>query len=132
MEITQHIWGYPARGEREHGQGLLGWGVCFYWDSLGEPGASKTYSLLVNLKHKRRNLKHGEEKRCGPNGHLPESTKISKTKEPEYGEVAWLVIRLAMFVLQWPSLKWMPLQQSELTVRADTTSVLENISYTES
>lgn len=53
----------------------------------------------------------GREKTSGPNDQSPKSTKISKTKESQGGEVVWLLIELWIMWLvfvseKWPSLKW--------------------------
>ena len=48
-------------------------------------------ALLVNLKHTRENLKCRKRNKptSDPNGQLKKSTKVSKTKEPGEGAVAW-------------------------------------------
>ena len=51
-----------------------------------------TGSLLVNLKHKSKNLKCEKRKKSNPNSQLLKSMKISKIKgQPPWG-VAWLFI----------------------------------------
>ena len=48
-------------------------------------------ALLVNLKHMRENLKCRKRNKptSDPNGQVKKSTKVSKTKEPGEGAVAW-------------------------------------------
>ena len=52
-----------AMGERES----TGLGFCFYWGLGWGPRVSQAHSLLVNLKHKSRNLRHEKRKNKGPN-----------------------------------------------------------------
>ena len=61
-------------GEREH----MGLGFCLDWGQRWGPRISQVYSLLMNLKHNNRNLKHGKR----PNGQLLKSITISETKKP--------------------------------------------------
>lgn len=64
------------------------WGLAFTGGpGLGFPGLS---SSLVNFKHKSWNLKHRRRKNKWSYGLLLESIKVSKTKKPQCGEVAWL------------------------------------------
>lgn len=72
--------------EKEHRRG---WG----------PRALQACSLLVNLKHNSWNLKcekrkkkKNKKKPSDPNGQFLKSTKISNTKEPLWGQAAWLFI----------------------------------------
>ena len=76
--------------------------------------------LLVNLKLKRRNLKPRKKKRnSSSNDQLLKSTKKSKTKETQWGKMAWLFSPVIGSVFRNKhiegdaSLKWMP-QQSKL------------------
>lgn len=50
----------------------------------------QAHSLLMNLKRKRKFKVQEEKKTRGPNGHYSKSIKVSKTKEHQCGEVAWL------------------------------------------
>lgn len=46
---------------------------------------SRSHSLLVNLKCKSRSFNHGKRTKRGSNCQLVNSTKISKTKETQWG-----------------------------------------------
>ena len=79
--------GYSPWGRKRVGQDLTtkqqqqqGWGPRF--------GA---HLLLVNLKHQSKNLMSGKrnKKPWSPNGQLQKPTKVSKTKEPGEGAMAW-------------------------------------------
>lgn len=89
LETTQHTGGHMGR-KRKRAQ-CRDMGFCFYWGWRWKSKVSP-HSLLVSLKCKSRNLKPGKRKKktSGPNGQLSRSTKISKTKETQWGEAAWL------------------------------------------
>jgi len=63
LEILRHTWGHTAKsqGERD-GTGL---GFCFLGGRGWGPGLLRAPSLLVNLKHKSRNVKLGDEENQG-------------------------------------------------------------------
>lgn len=63
----------------------MGQGVLLLLGQRWGPRVSGAYSLLVNLKHKRKNLKPGKRKIISPNDQLSKPTKISKTKKPQWG-----------------------------------------------
>lgn len=78
----------------------MGLGFCFYLGVGWGPKGSWFYSLLVDLKHKSRNLKYRKRKQTGsPNGQLLKSTKISKIKSlGGGGDLAlYLVLKLPMY-----------------------------------
>ena len=64
-----------------------------YYSELPVPSPFKD-ALLVNFKHMMENLKcrKRNQQTSDPNGQLQKSTKVSKTKEPGEGAVAWPVL----------------------------------------
>ena len=60
------------------------------------PTVSWVHSLWLDLKYRTRDLKHGKRKKhLVQIGQFSKSTRISKTKEPQYGlEVAWMAMGL--------------------------------------
>lgn len=67
----------------------MGLGFCFYWGLGWEP---QVLQITVDtLKTQEREYK-ARKKKNGQNGQLLRSTKISKTKKPQCGKVAWLFV----------------------------------------
>ena len=89
-EITQHR-GLHSKVMCRETEACMSMGFCFYLGRGWGPRFSRAYCLLVNLKHKNRNLKHGKRKNKWPK-QLSNSTNISKTKEPQCREATWLFI----------------------------------------
>ena len=88
---SHSTWGHTARSWGEREKACVSLGFCFYWGQGWGPRFLRAHSLLVNLKHKDRNLKHGKRKNKLPK-QLSNSTNIAKTKEPQCREAAWLFI----------------------------------------
>lgn len=113
LEVTQNSWGRTVRSQGKNRGNT--WGsvllrLMIFW----------AHSLWVNLKLKSRNLKPRKKKRnSSSNDQLLKSTKISKTKQTQWGKMAWLFspVTGSMFrnkhIEGGASLKWMP-QQSKL------------------
>lgn len=96
LEITQYTWAHVARLQkardtmRKMGVQIRPGVLRFTGVETGGSRVLWVYSL-VHLTQESRNLKGGEKTR-GSNDPLEKSTKISKSKEPQWGEVAWLFI----------------------------------------
>ena len=86
----------------------------FYWCRRWGLRISRGSLFLGEFKTQEWKFKAGREKTSGPNGHLSKSTKISKAKETQWGEVVWLFTQCSWqcVFLREPSLNWMP-QQSK-------------------
>ena len=84
LGITPHTWDHTGRlqVEREREKVYQSGVLLLLGLRTGGCRVPQAHSLLVNLKHRRGNLKHGKriKKTSDPNGQLWKLTKVSKIK----------------------------------------------------